>query len=197
MTLEATKPLNRHSWTGQSLSAVWADAAILIHMLLDTLLWQDWKQCFQRSSCDNSYTTIEELKVGCLHPVACTRSGSGFPSNATLVWIFYSIITATCFGRMTIFKREYIHGCMLYAWLAFIILKVVVCILLRVLGQVQGFRWTQHCRMAIFRWLRDIFSMGSVPRLYKDSIVRTNYYDSGTPTQRCQPTRTGAVGHGC
>jgi hypothetical protein len=24
-------------------------------------------------------------KVGCLHPVACTRSGSGFPSNATLV----------------------------------------------------------------------------------------------------------------
>jgi hypothetical protein len=25
------------------------------------------------------------LKVGCLHPVACTRSGSGFPSNATLV----------------------------------------------------------------------------------------------------------------
>jgi hypothetical protein len=31
------------------------------------------------------------LKVGCLHPVACTRSGSGFPSNATLVWIFYSV----------------------------------------------------------------------------------------------------------
>jgi hypothetical protein len=25
------------------------------------------------------------LKVGCLHPVVCTRSGSGFPSNATLV----------------------------------------------------------------------------------------------------------------
>jgi hypothetical protein len=24
------------------------------------------------------------LKVGCLHPVACTRSGSGFPPNATL-----------------------------------------------------------------------------------------------------------------
>jgi hypothetical protein len=24
-----------------------------------------------------------------LHPVACTMSGSGFPSNATLVWIFY------------------------------------------------------------------------------------------------------------
>jgi hypothetical protein len=27
----------------------------------------------------------EHLKVGCLHPVACTRSGSGFPSNVTLV----------------------------------------------------------------------------------------------------------------
>jgi hypothetical protein len=24
------------------------------------------------------------LKLGCLHPVACTRSGLGFPSNATL-----------------------------------------------------------------------------------------------------------------
>jgi hypothetical protein len=33
------------------------------------------------------------LKVGCLHPVACTRSGSGFSSNSTLVWIFYSITT--------------------------------------------------------------------------------------------------------
>jgi hypothetical protein len=27
----------------------------------------------------------DNLKVGCLHPVACTRSGSGFPSNETLV----------------------------------------------------------------------------------------------------------------
>jgi hypothetical protein len=34
-------------------------------------------------------------------------SCSGFPSNATLFWIFYSIITATCFGRMTIFRRKY------------------------------------------------------------------------------------------
>jgi hypothetical protein len=36
-------------------------------------------------------------------------SGSGFPSNATLFWIFYSV-TAVCFGRMTIFRRKYIHG---------------------------------------------------------------------------------------
>jgi hypothetical protein len=28
------------------------------------------------------------FKVGCLHPIACTRSGSGFPSNATLVFFF-------------------------------------------------------------------------------------------------------------
>jgi hypothetical protein len=32
-----------------------------------------------------------DLKVGSLDPVACTRSGSGFLSNATLFWIFYSI----------------------------------------------------------------------------------------------------------
>jgi hypothetical protein len=31
------------------------------------------------------YSLFKDLKVGSLHPVACTRSGSGFPSNATLV----------------------------------------------------------------------------------------------------------------
>jgi hypothetical protein len=31
------------------------------------------------------FNTSLNLKVGCLHPVACTRSGSGFPSNATMV----------------------------------------------------------------------------------------------------------------
>jgi hypothetical protein len=30
-----------------------------------------------------------------LRPVACTRSGSGFPSNTTLVWIFYSVTATT------------------------------------------------------------------------------------------------------
>jgi hypothetical protein len=38
---------------------------------------------------ENSYVTELSnplnLKIGCLHPVACSRSGSGFPSNATLV----------------------------------------------------------------------------------------------------------------
>jgi hypothetical protein len=29
-------------------------------------------------------TSQNNLKVGCLHPVACTRSGSGFPSNTAL-----------------------------------------------------------------------------------------------------------------
>jgi hypothetical protein len=50
-------------------------------------------------------STSHKLKVGCLHPVACTRSGWGFPSNATLVWIFY-LVTTTCFGLMTIFRRK-------------------------------------------------------------------------------------------
>jgi hypothetical protein len=31
------------------------------------------------------HNRVNNFKVGCLHPVACTRSGSGFPSNATLV----------------------------------------------------------------------------------------------------------------
>jgi hypothetical protein len=44
-------------------------------------------------------TVISNLKVGCLHPVACTRSGSGFPSNATLVWIFYLV---TIFRKLVI-----------------------------------------------------------------------------------------------
>jgi hypothetical protein len=33
------------------------------------------------------------------------RSGSGFPSIAPLVLIFY-LVTATCFGLMTIFRRS-------------------------------------------------------------------------------------------
>jgi hypothetical protein len=67
-------------------------------------------------------TCVYNLKVGCLHPVACTRSGSGFPSNATLFSIFYSV-TATCFGLVTIFKRKYFSVCctldlrLSYSWL--------------------------------------------------------------------------------
>jgi hypothetical protein len=62
-----------------------------------------------RSQCwsgRRQFITWRCFKVGCLHPVACTRSGSGFPSNATLVWIFYSV-TATCFDLMTIFRQKY------------------------------------------------------------------------------------------
>jgi hypothetical protein len=33
------------------------------------------------------------------------RSGSGFLSNATLIWIFY-LVTATCFGLVTIFRQK-------------------------------------------------------------------------------------------
>jgi hypothetical protein len=33
----------------------------------------------------NFTKVYSKVKVGCLHPVACTRSGSGFPSNATLI----------------------------------------------------------------------------------------------------------------
>jgi hypothetical protein len=39
-------------------------------------------ECY--GSLSNSVKRTKYVKVGCLHPVACTRSGSGFPSNATL-----------------------------------------------------------------------------------------------------------------
>jgi hypothetical protein len=41
-----------------------------------------------RISCNTCELKFEDIciyNIGCLHPVACTRSGSGFPSNATLV----------------------------------------------------------------------------------------------------------------
>jgi hypothetical protein len=38
-----------------------------------------------RLSGPHSRPTTQKIRLlGCLHPVACTRSGSGFPSNATL-----------------------------------------------------------------------------------------------------------------
>jgi hypothetical protein len=43
------------------------------------------KRLFGRPTYRRQDIVKKNLKVGCLHPVACTRSGSGFPSNATLV----------------------------------------------------------------------------------------------------------------
>jgi hypothetical protein len=39
---------------------------------------------------NDKYNNSNYLKVGCLHPVACTRSGAGFPSNATLLNILFN-----------------------------------------------------------------------------------------------------------
>jgi hypothetical protein len=39
-------------------------------------------------NCCNFIYKYYHLKVGCLHPVACTRSGTGLPSNATLNILF-------------------------------------------------------------------------------------------------------------
>jgi hypothetical protein len=70
--------------------------------------------------------------------------GSGFPSNATLVWIFYSV-TATCFGLMTIFRRKYIelvsYVCTFLS--ATFILRMWWCILDHLYGlvvRVPGYR---------------------------------------------------------
>jgi hypothetical protein len=37
------------------------------------------------------FRSYDHLQVDIYMAVECTRSGSGFPSNATLVWIFYSV----------------------------------------------------------------------------------------------------------
>jgi hypothetical protein len=65
------------------------------------------KRHVSKELCNNNEVVKQNshLKVGCLHPVVCTRSGSGFPSNATLVCIFY-LVNATFFGLMTIFRRR-------------------------------------------------------------------------------------------
>jgi hypothetical protein len=57
--------------------------------------------------------------------VACTRSGSGFPSSNTGLNILFGI-------RHMFRSYGHLHV-EIYTWL------------LRVLGQVQGFRLTQHC----------------------------------------------------
>jgi hypothetical protein len=53
------------------------------------------------------------LNLGCLLPVACVKSRwEGFPSTQHYYrrfLLFIIHLTATCFGRMTIFKQKYIY----------------------------------------------------------------------------------------
>jgi hypothetical protein len=51
------------------------------------------------------------LELGCFHPVACIRSGSGVSveHNSVSIVVFYFI---TCFGCTTIFSRKYNFRCM-------------------------------------------------------------------------------------
>jgi hypothetical protein len=49
----------------------------------DNCSFGQWILCHLRIS--RFINMLWNLKVGCLHPVACTKSGSGFPSNATSV----------------------------------------------------------------------------------------------------------------
>jgi hypothetical protein len=41
--------------------------------------------------CKMVWQSSSVLKLDCLHPFACTRSGSGFPSNVTLTRKQYSV----------------------------------------------------------------------------------------------------------
>jgi hypothetical protein len=66
-----------------------------------------------RATCPASIVLLDETTIiiynpGCLHPVACVRSGDGdfYPSAQRhyrmLILLYY--YTATCFGRTTIFR---------------------------------------------------------------------------------------------
>jgi hypothetical protein len=83
------------------------------------------------------FTKPVSLKVGCLHPVASTRSGSGFPSNATL--FLNMLLNNRYMFRLYDHLQAEIYFCMLYAWLAFIIFKLVVCILFACTRSGSGF----------------------------------------------------------
>jgi hypothetical protein len=51
---------------------------------------RNWKENIQGISPDGNHKKMKEfysLKIGCLHLVACTRSDSGFLSNATLFYL--------------------------------------------------------------------------------------------------------------
>jgi hypothetical protein len=58
---------------------------------------------------------INDLELGCLHPVACmmqVMGGGVIPSTQhyylRLILLLNTTYTATCFGRTTIFKQKYI-----------------------------------------------------------------------------------------
>jgi hypothetical protein len=63
-----------------------------------------------------------------------------------------------------------------------VILKLVVCILFRVLGQVQGFRLTQH-------WFEYLFSNNNLPiAVAERSRARTVFARSNTAIVGSNPT---------
>jgi hypothetical protein len=58
--------------------------------------------------------------------------------------LYVSVVRPSSSGKYTHQKLTWLaYFCMLFAWLALIILNLGVCILLRVLAQVQGIRLTQ------------------------------------------------------
>jgi hypothetical protein len=59
-----------------------------------------------------SEINMADLNLGVCILLRVLDQVQGFPSNATLFQYFFTIlfkITATCFGRTTIFMRKYIH----------------------------------------------------------------------------------------
>jgi hypothetical protein len=75
-----------------SVSKIWTIYLMLLSIIIENLVEFSNVLCLKQirntKNIDVMLIKFEhciKLKVGCLHPVACTRSGSGFPSNATLV----------------------------------------------------------------------------------------------------------------
>jgi hypothetical protein len=60
------------------------------------------------------YRTEEyfDLKLSCLHPVACIRSGSGVSvkrNSVSLAFIILFKLTDTCFGRTTVILNKIVN----------------------------------------------------------------------------------------
>jgi hypothetical protein len=86
-----------------------------------------------------------------LHTV--TSSHWRLPSNSNnLISSTMWIIQIPCLSHQPPCEIYIIHTQDLTHTYSNIFLKLVVCILLRVLGQVQGFRLTQHVYISAWRW---------------------------------------------
>jgi hypothetical protein len=63
-----------------------------------------------------------------------------------------------------------------------LILKLVVCVLLRVLGQVQGFRLTQHCFEYFYPVTATCFGLMTI---FRWKYIHVYIHEDGHKTETC------------